>query len=63
VDFIRITRLFEDTSRVMEASVLKCRTFRKISIIFEDFFREIEAFSRNTRLFKYIFSGIAAFLK
>jgi hypothetical protein len=34
-----------------------------ISIIFEDFFREIEAFSRIKRLFKYIFNGIDAFLK
>jgi hypothetical protein len=34
-----------------------------ISTIFEDFFREIEAFSRILRLYKYIFSGIEAFLK
>jgi hypothetical protein len=33
----------------------------KISIIFEDFFREIEAFSSIARRFKYIFSGIEAF--
>jgi hypothetical protein len=33
----------------------------QISIILEDFFREIEAFSRIARLFKYIFSGIEAF--
>jgi hypothetical protein len=37
VDFIKITRLFEDIPREMEA-------FLKISIIIEDFFREIEAF-------------------
>jgi hypothetical protein len=35
----------------------------RISIIFEDFFREIEAFSRTARLFKYIFSGVEAFIK
>jgi hypothetical protein len=29
--------------------------FIKISIIFEELFREIEAFSRIWRLFKYIF--------
>jgi hypothetical protein len=46
----------------MEASVQKCGAFIKISIIFEDFFREIEAFSKITRLFKYNFSGIV-FLK
>jgi hypothetical protein len=33
----------------------------ELSIIFEDFFREIEAFSRIVRLFKYVFSGIEAF--
>jgi hypothetical protein len=32
--------------------------FIKISSIFEDFFREIEAFSRIVRLFEYIISGI-----
>jgi hypothetical protein len=32
--------------------------FIKISIIFEDFFREIDAFSWIARLFKYIFSEI-----
>jgi hypothetical protein len=42
----------------MEVSVQKCGAFITISIIFEDFFREIEAFSM---LFKYIFSGIEAF--
>jgi hypothetical protein len=41
----------------MEASFDKCGAFIKISIIFEDFFREIEAFSRIARLFNYIFSG------
>jgi hypothetical protein len=40
----------------MEASVYKLRAFIKISIIFEDFFREFEAFSRIARLFKYVFS-------
>jgi hypothetical protein len=35
--------------------------FIKISITTEDFFREIEAFSRIARLSKYIFSGIEAF--
>jgi hypothetical protein len=45
-EFINITRLFEDISREMEASVKKCGAFIKISTIFEDFFREIEAFSR-----------------
>jgi hypothetical protein len=33
-----------------------------ISIIFEDFFREFEAFSRIVKLLKYIFSGIDTFL-
>jgi hypothetical protein len=33
----------------------------KISIIFEDFFREIDAFSRIARIFKYIFKGIMTF--
>jgi hypothetical protein len=42
----------------MEASGKKCGAFIKISIIFEDFFREIEAFSMMTKLYKYIFSGI-----
>jgi hypothetical protein len=42
----------------MEALVLKFGTLIKISIIFEDFFREFEAFSRILRLFKYNFSGI-----
>jgi hypothetical protein len=37
------------------------RNFKKISIIFEDFFRKVEAFSRIARLIKYIFSGIEAF--
>jgi hypothetical protein len=41
---MNITRLFEDISREMEASVFKFEAFIKISIIFEDFFREIEAF-------------------
>jgi hypothetical protein len=45
----------------MEASVQKCAAFIKISIIFEDFFREIETFSRIAILFKYIFCGIEAF--
>jgi hypothetical protein len=47
----------------MEASVNKCGAFIKISILFEDFFREIQAFSRIIRLFKFIFTGIEAFLK
>jgi hypothetical protein len=38
-----------------------CEVFIKISIIFEAFFREIEAFSKIARFFKYIFSGIEAF--
>jgi hypothetical protein len=37
--------------------------FIKISIIFEELFREIEAFSRMARLLKYIFSGIEVFLQ
>jgi hypothetical protein len=37
--------------------------FIKISIIFKDFFREIEAFSMIARPFKYIFSAIEAVLK
>jgi hypothetical protein len=45
----------------MEVSVKKCGAFITISTIFEDFFREIKAFSRIARLFKYIFSGIEAF--
>jgi hypothetical protein len=36
--------------------------FQKISTIFDYFFREIEAFSRIVRFFKYILSGIEAFL-
>jgi hypothetical protein len=40
----------------------KCGAFIKTSIIFEDFFRKIGAFSRIARLFKYIFSGIDNFL-
>jgi hypothetical protein len=47
----------------MKASVKKCGTFIKISIIFEDLFREIDAFSRIARLFIYIFGGIEVFLK
>jgi hypothetical protein len=39
----------EDISREMEASVKKFGAFIRISIIFEDFFREIEAFSRMVR--------------
>jgi hypothetical protein len=53
----------EDISREMEAPVWKCGAFIKISIIFEEFFGDIEAFSRIARLFKYILSGIEAFLK
>jgi hypothetical protein len=47
-------RLFEDISREMNASV--CGT------IFEDFFREVDAFLRIARHSKYIFSGIEVFL-
>jgi hypothetical protein len=36
----------------MEDSIYKFGAFIKISMIFEDFFREIEAFSRIARLFK-----------
>jgi hypothetical protein len=46
-----------------KCSVSKCGASLKISIIFEDFFREIEAFSRIVRLFNYIFIGMKAFLK
>jgi hypothetical protein len=35
----------------IEASVKKCGAFIKISIIVEDFLREIEAFSRITKAF------------
>jgi hypothetical protein len=45
----------------MEVSIWKYGTFIKISIFIEEFFREIEAFSRIARLFKYILSGIEAF--
>jgi hypothetical protein len=41
----------------MEASGSKFRALIKILIIFEDFHREIEAFSKTARLFKYIFKG------
>jgi hypothetical protein len=41
----------------MEASVSKFRALIKILIIFEDFHREIKAFSKIARLFKYIFKG------
>jgi hypothetical protein len=58
---MKTTRLLKNNSRVIEASVKKCLPFITISIIFEDFFREIEAFSRIARLFKYIFNGIDAF--
>jgi hypothetical protein len=44
VDFIKIMRLFEDISRDMKAFVYKCGAFIEISVIFEDFFREINAF-------------------
>jgi hypothetical protein len=40
-DFIRITRRFENISREMDASVQKCGALINITIIFEDFFREI----------------------
>jgi hypothetical protein len=50
-------------SREIRASAKKCGVFIKISIIFEDFLKETEAFTRMARLFKYIFSGIEAFLK
>jgi hypothetical protein len=52
---------FEDIFREMEVSVWKYGAFIKISIIIEDFFREIEAFSRIARLFKYILSEIETF--
>jgi hypothetical protein len=35
----------------MEASVWKFGALRNISNVFEDFFREIDAFSRISRLF------------
>jgi hypothetical protein len=38
----------------VEISVWKCGALIKISIIFEDFFREIAAFSRIARLFEYM---------
>jgi hypothetical protein len=34
------------------------RAFKKISIIFQEFFREIEVLSRIARLLKYILRGI-----
>jgi hypothetical protein len=39
--------------------------FRNVErlVMFEDFFKEIEAFSWIARLFTYIFSEIKAFLK
>jgi hypothetical protein len=37
--------------------------FIKISILFEDIFREIEAFSKMARLLNKFFSGNEAFLK
>jgi hypothetical protein len=52
-----------DISREMEASVYKFGAFIKISILFKDFFRKIEAFSMISRLSKYIFTGIEPFLK
>jgi hypothetical protein len=60
-------RLLKDLFREVEAFFLKtfpekCGFF-KISIFFEDFSRDIEAFSRIARLFKYILNGIEAFLK
>jgi hypothetical protein len=48
--FIENTRLFEDISREIEASV-----YKKISIVFEYFFREIEAFTRIAWLLILIF--------
>jgi hypothetical protein len=47
----------------MKASIWKCGALIKFSTIFENFYREIEAFSRIARHFKYIFSGIEAVLK
>jgi hypothetical protein len=42
------------------------RLFFKISILFEDIFREIEAFlinARGSKIFKYLFSEIKALIK
>jgi hypothetical protein len=58
---MKITRLFEDISGNRGFCLEMWVFFIKISFIFEDFFREIEAFSTIARLFKYIFSGIEAF--
>jgi hypothetical protein len=37
--------------------------FIKITRLFEDIFREMEALSKNLRLFEDILNGIKAFLK
>jgi hypothetical protein len=50
----------------MEAFDYKCEAFIKITRLFEDIFREMEAsedFTNITRHFKDIFNGIEAFLK
>jgi hypothetical protein len=44
LDFIKITRLFEDISRERESFVYKCGDFIKISIIFEDFLEKLRLF-------------------
>jgi hypothetical protein len=56
-------RLFEDITREMEAFVKKFGAVIKISIIFEDFFREIVDFSSIARLFKYIFKWNEGLIK
>jgi hypothetical protein len=43
-DFMKITRLYEDISTEMEASVWKCGDFTMISIIFLDFLEKLRLF-------------------
>jgi hypothetical protein len=45
-------RLFKDTFRELEAFDYKCEVFIKMTRLFEDISREMEASIRNLRLFK-----------
>jgi hypothetical protein len=57
---------FLKTIREFEAFDYKCEAFIKITRVFGDIFREMEASKRNLRLiqrWRGIFNGIEAFLK
>jgi hypothetical protein len=47
-DFIKITRLFDDTYREMEALIRNMRLFLKITRLFEDIFNGIEDFLKRS---------------